>query len=96
MHKISDEHELLLFVQTPEELRGNLTVEINCNGKPVEAREFAMLIINTVKCLNACEESKSIKWGIVEIGVIGDVASFTLKGYEKEVFATEKRRKPKD
>lgn len=85
-----------MMFQSVDETSGHITVEIETDGKPVLAADFAKLITDTVRSLNAVGEAideKSIKWAIIEANIIGNVASFTLKGYDKELFVTRKRRK---
>ena len=90
------EQELLdkcrAMVQTVDEVSGHLSVELSCDGKPVLAKDFAFLVNQTVKCLEAIDESKSVKWGIIEANIIGDSMSFTLKGYGKELFKAHRMR----
>lgn len=87
------------FAQTADEMQGDLVIEIGCDGKPVEAEVFADLIKNTVSCLKHIDRciakddgrKPRTKWALIESAICGDRASFTLRGYDKEVF----KRQPK-
>jgi hypothetical protein len=84
-----------MMFQSVDETSGHLIVEFASEGTPILATDFAKIIAQTVKCLNAigeATEAEPIKWAIIEANIIGDLASFTLKGYGKEVFKTEKRK----
>jgi hypothetical protein len=98
---MSDEQmdKLRLFVQTVDEVSGHLSVEFACDGKPVLATDFAKILEHTAKYLEAVDRSMTedkkqrCRWAIIEANIIGDQASFTLKGYDKEAFAVKKDAK---
>lgn len=84
------------FAMADDETQGHLTVEINTDGRPVEAFGFADTIKDTVRVLNSLDESKKLKWAIIEANVIGDRASFTLKAYSKQLFKVQRNKQTKE
>lgn len=84
------------FAQSEDFRKGCLSVEIETEGKPIAAADFAAAMSASAKLLESLDESKSLKWAIIEANVIGDIASFTLQCYDKQAFKTNPRRKKKE
>lgn len=97
VHEAADDfiNKCKAMVQTVDEVSGLLSVEFACDGKPVLATDFAKVLKHTALLLEELGkgDAEPIKWAIVEANVIGDMASFTLKGYGKEVFKAKAIRR---
>jgi hypothetical protein len=93
MPLIETEHDVRMFTQSLDQ---GMVVEVCTNGKPVRARDFAALLVNTVQCLEGCDEKKECQWAITEANIIGDLFSFTLVGLAKAAFKTKTRRPKKE
>jgi diaminopimelate epimerase len=77
------------FMHQPHRFRrGILTVTLGCSAGFL-AKAYAETILHTIELLDASAEvskpgsSKEIEWQVIEAGIIGDRAMFTLAGVSK-------------